>query len=119
MTSLGYNVWLYKYLVFIIAGFFAGVAGVLHVYYNGYVGPNELDIVRSTEALLMVVFGGAGTLFGPALGAVVIVLLNNLVSGYTERWVLILGLTYVLVVVFFPQGIYNPIKRYVRRYLLT
>jgi branched-chain amino acid transport system permease protein len=117
MTSLGYNVWLYKYLAFIIAGFFAGLAGIFHVYYNGYVGPNELGIVMSTEVMLMVILGGAGTLFGPAVGAAVIVLVSNLVSSYTERWILILGLMYVLVVLFAPQGIYNPIKRYVKRWL--
>src|SRR5205809_463456 len=68
MEALGYNVWLHKYLAFVISGAFAGAAGVLWAYYNGFVGPTDVQLLTSVEALLMVALGGPGTLVGPALG---------------------------------------------------
>jgi branched-chain amino acid transport system permease protein len=110
MDCLGYNVWLHKYLAFLIAGGVAGIAGILFVYYHGFVSPAELSLVVSAEGLLMVIVGGAGTLFGPAVGAGVVVFLRNIVSAYTERWLLVLGLIYVLVVLFAPHGILGAIR---------
>jgi branched-chain amino acid transport system permease protein len=107
MQVLGYNVWLYKYLAFIISGIFAGVSGSLFVYLNNFVSPLDINILPSAEAFLMVVLGGPGTLFGPALGAGAIVFLENFLSDYTDRWLLILGSIYVLVVLFAPKGIFG------------
>jgi branched-chain amino acid transport system permease protein len=59
-------------------------------------------VARSAEVLLMVILGGAGTLIGPAIGAALIVLLQNIISGYTERWLIVLGVIYVLVAVVAP-----------------
>jgi branched-chain amino acid transport system permease protein len=114
MICFGYHVWLYKYLAFMLGGACAGLAGILHVYYFGYVGPHLLSIVLSTEANLMVILGGSGTLFGPIIGAAVITLASNLISIYSERFVLVLGFMYILVILFWPQGVYHPIKRYMR-----
>ena len=111
MEVLGYNVWAYQYAASIFAGFLAGLAGVLFVYYNGYVSPVYLSVVFSAQALLMVILGGAGTLLGPALGAAIIVLLENLISIFTERWVLVLGTIYVVVTLFAPQGIQGLLRR--------
>jgi branched-chain amino acid transport system permease protein len=112
MRVLGYNTWAYQYTASIMAGFFAGLAGILFVYYNGYVGPAYLSIVFSAQVLLMVILGGAGTIFGPALGAGIIVLLENLISAWTERWLLILGAIYVVVTLYAPQGIHGLIRRF-------
>ncbi len=117
MSSLGYNVWRYKYVAFIVAGVFAGLAGILFAYYNRFVSPVELNIVISAEALLMTILGGAGTLFGPLLGAGVIIFVKNFVSAYTEHWTMILGALYILVIVFAPQGIYGPIKNFLKRWI--
>ena len=117
MRALGYNVWLYRYTAFVIAGFFAGLAGVLSVFYHGFVGPGDLHIAMSAEVLLMVILGGAGTLIGPIIGAFGIVLLENIVSGFTARWLIALGAVYVLVILFAPHGIYKPIKRRVLGWL--
>lgn len=111
MQVLGYNVWVYQYAASILAGLFAGLAGILFVVYNGYVGPAYLHIIFSAQALLMVLLGGAGSLFGPALGAAIIVLLENLISALTERWLLILGTIYVVVTLFAPQGIHGLLVR--------
>lgn len=110
MASLGYNVWLYKFLAFVIAGTVGGVAGMLSAYHIGYVSPADLSILLSAKVMLMVILGGAGTLIGPALGAALIVLLENFVSAQTERWTFILGAIYVSVVLFAPQGILGTFK---------
>ena len=105
MLALGYNVWRYKLAVFVLAATFAGLAGCLYVYYNRFVSPDYLQVVRSAEVLLMVILGGAGTLIGPAMGAALIVFLDNVVSAYTERWLLVLGVIYIAVALFAPRGV--------------
>jgi branched-chain amino acid transport system permease protein len=111
MEVLGYDVWRYKYVAFILAGLFAGLAGNLFVYFNGFVSPSYLNIIFSASALLMVILGGAGTLLGPALGAAVIVGLENLISAYVERWMLVLGVIYVLVTLFAPNGLVGLVRQ--------
>jgi branched-chain amino acid transport system permease protein len=110
MRSLGYNVWLHKYLSFVIAGVFAGFAGILWAYYNGFVSPVDVQLVTSVEALLMVALGGSGTLVGPALGAALIVFLKNFVSVYTKRWLLILGAVYIGVILWAPRGLVGALR---------
>jgi branched-chain amino acid transport system permease protein len=111
MKALGYNVWLYKYMAFFFAGLFAATSGVLWCYYTGYVSPVNLGMDVSAEGLLMVILGGSGSLLGPAIGSGIIVLLENLVSGFTERWSLILGIVYVVVIMFFSEGVSSILKR--------
>jgi len=105
MLALGYNVNAYKLVAFVLAATFAGVAGSLYVYYTRFVSPNYLEVLRSAEVLLMVILGGAGTLIGPAIGAALIVLLENVVSAYTERWLIVVGSIYILVALFAPRGL--------------
>jgi branched-chain amino acid transport system permease protein len=111
MKALGYNTWLQKYIAFIVSAAFAGLAGVLLAYYNGFVSPAELHLVNSAEVLIMVILGGVGTLFGPAIGAGIIILIKNIVSGYTEHWMIILGAVYMATVMLAPQGVYRLIER--------
>jgi branched-chain amino acid transport system permease protein len=111
MRTLGYHVWLHKYIGFVIAGAVGGFAGVFWAYYNGFVSPGDMELATSVEILLMVALGGRGTLLGPALGAGVIVLLKNLVSVYTQRWLLILGAIYVLTIIYAPEGIVGAVKQ--------
>ena len=111
MRTLGYHVWLHKYLGFVIAGGVGGFAGVFWAYYNGFVSPVDVQLVTSVETLLMVALGGPGTLAGPALGAAVIVFLKNFVSVYTKRWLLILGAVYIGVILFAPRGVLGAFRR--------
>lgn len=111
MKALGYPVWLYKYASFIFAGIFAGISGVLWVYYSGFVNPSYFAVDLSVKALLMLILGGSGSLFGPLIGTGIIVLLENLVSGFTERWSLVLGIVYVTVIMLFSEGIFSVFKR--------
>ncbi len=105
MQALGYNVWRYKFAAFVLAALFAALPGALYAYYNRFVSPDYLQVFRSAEVLLMVILGGAGTLTGPVIGAAVIVLLENLISAYTERWLIVIGVIYILVALFTPEGI--------------
>jgi branched-chain amino acid transport system permease protein len=119
MRTLGFHVWLHKYIGFVIAGGFAGFAGILWAYYNGFVSPTDLQLATSVEALLMVALGGRGTLLGPALGASIIVILKNLVSVYTHRWLLILGVVYIATIVYAPEGIVGAVRQWTRRIRLA
>jgi branched-chain amino acid transport system permease protein len=110
MLALGYNVWRYKLAAFVLAAAFAGLAGSLYAYYNRFVSPDYLHVARSAEVLLMVILGGAGTLIGPAVGAVLIVFLENVISAYTERWLLLLGIIYVAVSLFAPNGLIGLLR---------
>jgi len=111
MKALGYNVWLYKYVAFIFAGSLAGMSGVLWVYYSGYVNPSNLGMDLSVRGLLMLILGGAGRLFGPIIGAGIIILLENMVSSFTARWSLVLGIVYVVAIMVFSEGIFSVLKR--------
>jgi branched-chain amino acid transport system permease protein len=107
MRSLGVNTWLHCYLSYVLSGAFASVAGVMWAYYNGFVSPTYLDLTASSELFLMVTLGGPATLVGPVLGAGAIVLLKNVMSAYTARWLLVLGIVYIATIMWAPQGIWN------------
>ncbi len=111
MSALGHNVWLIRWITFVYAGFWGGVSGLLFVYYHKYIHPASLSLTNSAEAMLSVIAGGAGTLAGPAIGAAIILLLKNYVSAYVERWNMLLGFVFVLIVVFMPDGLVPGIKR--------
>ena len=115
MKSLGFNTWLHCYLSYVIAAGFASVAGVVWAYYNGFVSPTYLDLTASSELFLMVTLGGPGTLAGPVLGAGAIVLLKNVISAYTQRWLLILGTIYIVTILGAPQGLWNLRQRHTSR----
>ena len=111
MTSLGFNTWLHCYVCYVIAGGFASVSGVVWAYYNGFVSPTYLDLTASSELFLMVTLGGPGTLVGPVIGAGAIVLLKNVISAYTQRWLLILGTIYIMTMLGAPEGLWNLGRR--------
>jgi branched-chain amino acid transport system permease protein len=115
MRVLGYHTWLHKYLSYVLAAAFAGFAGVLWSYFNGFTSPYDMDLTASIEIILMVILGGPGTLIGPALGAGIIVFLKNFISAYTQRWLLILGTIYILTILYAPQGLVNFIKDFLKR----
>jgi branched-chain amino acid transport system permease protein len=111
MRALGYNVWLHKYICFIIAGFFGGVSGILFVFYNGFISPSTITVPANMEVLLMVAMGGPGTILGPFIGSMVIVFLKNFVSIYTERWLIILGAIYILTILYTPKGVLAVLQK--------
>jgi branched-chain amino acid transport system permease protein len=106
MRSLGFNVWNHKYLIFVLAGVFAGVAGWLSRDYTGIMVPGYLGVMTSTTAMLMVIIGGENVFWGPILGAFLITLVEYYASIYTPaRWPLILGAIFVISVLYLRDGV--------------
>lgn len=105
MKAMGYNTKFYSQLAFVIAGTIGGVSGSLYSYFNGFVSPEDLYWTMSGQVLIMVLVGGVGTIIGPMLGASFIVLLETIISSYTELWMLIVGVVFILFVIFAPKGI--------------
>ncbi len=106
IRALGYHTWLYKYIAFLIGGAFAGVGGVLFSHFTGIMAPMHLGIITSTLVLLMVILGGSSTIYGPLLGAVVVLMLEYVASIYApDRWPLFLGGIFVISVMFLRGGI--------------
>jgi branched-chain amino acid transport system permease protein len=110
MEAIGYAVRNYKLMAFAIAGLVAGVAGACYTQLNGSISPDAFFWTTSGEALLMVIIGGTGTLGGAVLGAAAFILLQSLVSTYTERWMSILGATFILFVLFAPGGLVGVLR---------
>jgi branched-chain amino acid transport system permease protein len=105
MRMLGHNVWLVQWLTFVLAGFWASIAGLLFVYYNVFLSPHALGLQQDAEILLMAILGGASSLTGPIVGAAIITLVKNVVSTYVERWNTLLGAIFVIVILFMPYGL--------------
>jgi len=113
MKSVGYNTWLHKYIAFVIAGMFAGLAGVLLAYHYGHAAPTHLGVMNSALAMFMVIIGGVGTLYGSLIGSGVIVFLEFFVSGFTpERWPLIVGCVFVASAMYARGGIGIHLSRF-------
>jgi branched-chain amino acid transport system permease protein len=115
MNALGYNVWLIRFLAFLFSGFWSGVAGLLFLYYNQFISPQIVALQTSAEVLLMVISGGTATLLGPIAGAAIVVIMKNVVSAYIERWNLVLGVIFVAIIVFMPEGLVPGSVRLARR----
>ncbi len=110
MRILGYNTWLHKYIAFVIAGGFGGLAGVLWAHLNGIVSPVDVLLPASVDALLMVVLGGPGTLVGALIGATVVVFLREYLATMVQWWQYVLGAVYVLTILYLPGGIMGLFK---------
>lgn len=105
MSALGYDVWRIRLVAWLVAASWGAVAGLLYAWYHQFVSPHMLAVTASAEVLLMVVAGGAGTLAGPLVGAALVVLLKNLASIWIDRWVMLLGATFVFIVLMMPDGL--------------
>jgi branched-chain amino acid transport system permease protein len=115
MSALGHNVWLVRWLTFVYSAFWGAVSGLLFVYYNKYIHPASLSIQASAEGLLAVIAGGSATLSGPLVGAAIVLILKNYVSAYIERWNMLLGFVFLVIVIFMPEGVVPGVARLWRR----
>jgi branched-chain amino acid transport system permease protein len=115
MRSLGYNTTLHLLIGFMFSGLMAGAAGALYAFFNSFVSPSTVALAQSVKGLLMAIIGGVGTLFGGLIGSAVIIILENVVSSFTERWSMILGLLFVLTMIFAPEGIVGKARSWLGR----
>lgn len=111
MRMLGYNTSLQKFYVFMVAGFFATISGILLVYLTEFISPSSAHLAASAIGVLQAILGGLGTLVGPMIGAFILVFIENVVSQYLERWPTLMGLTFIVVILFAQRGIVGAISR--------
>ena len=111
---VGYNTQRVRYLVMIIAGFFAGIAGGLAAINFEIVSSENVSTVRSGAYLLFTFLGGVGFFFGPIIGAVIFVLSFVMLSELTKAWLLYLGIFFLLMVMYAPGGIASLIMMNLR-----
>jgi branched-chain amino acid transport system permease protein len=108
----GVHVWRYKMAAFVISAMYAGMAGFLIVLLEGYVASEYLYWTQSGEVVIMSVIGGVGTLIGPMLGAFFLLYFENVVQAEIgEQWLLVLGLIFMLMVIFVPGGFADLARR--------
>ena len=111
MEAIGFATYRLKLLVFVIAGAAAGLGGGLLVSLNGLVGPNLLNWTQSGLLMIMVILGGAGRLLGGALGAVLLLVVEEAIAEHTIHWPLVIGMVLLAVVLFAPQGLSGLMRR--------
>lgn len=105
MSAVGSPVFAVQWQAFMLAGALAGLSGALLANLNGLVTPHMLHWSQSGQLLIMLIIGGAGALWGGVLGAAVLLLLEEVLSGYTLHWQMVLGVLLLCVVLFAPKGL--------------
>ncbi len=105
MAMLGYPVMLLRYLAFIFAALVAAVGGVFFAYFTGLINPHSVSLTANVEALMASILGGINTLFGAVLGTGILKTLDVVLSGVTERYVLVMGVMFLVIIMFAPKGI--------------
>jgi branched-chain amino acid transport system permease protein len=113
--ACGYNVELTKWLAFVISGLFCGLAGALNAIHLSVVPIELLNYQMSGQVVMMALLGGMGTFFGPFVGAIVFLLLEDTVTSMTSHWQLVLGLVFMACVLFFPKGVWGSLMNWIRR----
>jgi branched-chain amino acid transport system permease protein len=115
MRSVGYHTTWHLFLGFVFSAAMAGLAGVLYAWFNSFVSPSTVALAQSVKGLLMVIVGGVGTLFGGLVGSVLIIVLENVASSFTERWSMVLGALFVLTMIFAPEGLVGKLRSHAAR----
>jgi branched-chain amino acid transport system permease protein len=114
MQSLGFNVPAHRIAAFTLAGFVAGIGGVLGVWYNGAISPGSIDLTRTINILVIAVLGGLSYFEGAFVGAVFFTLITNFASSFTDRFNTVIGLAFLLVALFFPDGLIGLSRRIIQ-----
>ncbi|MBK1833064.1 urea ABC transporter permease subunit UrtC [Roseibacillus ishigakijimensis] len=116
----GYSSTHYKVFIFVLSAIIAGLAGALYVPQAGIINPEEMKPSKGLDIVVWVAVGGRGTKFGPVIGAILVSLLKSWSTrAFPEYWLIILGLLFVVVVLFMPDGIvglYHKVVGYVKSY---
>jgi branched-chain amino acid transport system permease protein len=107
MQAIGFSTFRYKLAAFALAGAVCGLAGALLTNHTEYLTPSYMHWTRSGDIMVMVILGGMGTLFGPVLGAIAFLLLEDFLSAWTVHWQIVLGPLLVLVVLYARRGLYG------------
>jgi branched-chain amino acid transport system permease protein len=111
MVMLGYPVALLRYMAFIFAAFVAAMGGVFFAYFTGLINPHSFSLTTNVETLLSAILGGIQTLFGAILGTAILKILDLVLSGITRRYLLIMGILFLITIMFAPKGAAGALKR--------
>jgi branched-chain amino acid transport system permease protein len=115
LRAVGFATFRYKLAAFVVAGAVCGLAGALLTNQTEYLTPSYMHWTRSGDIMVMVILGGMGTLFGPVLGAIAFLLLEDLLSAWTVHWQVVLGPLLVLVVLYARRGLWGLLPDEARR----
>lgn len=105
MKMLGYNTAVLKWWAFMVSSFVACLSGMFYVYYSGLINPDAMTLHASTQVMIASIFGGVGSFFGAILGTGIIKTLEIVLSGITQRYLLITGVLFLLVIMYAPKGV--------------
>ena len=103
--AIGFSPYPYRLAAFVIAGAMCGLAGALYANHTNYITPGLMSWQQSGDIMFMVILGGMASTAGPVLGAFALLLVEDLLSGWTQHWQVILGPLLVLSVIFFKRGL--------------
>jgi branched-chain amino acid transport system permease protein len=112
---LGYNPFWYKLAAYVMAAEIAAFGGLIYPMLRGFVAPHLFGFEVSTKAVVMSLVGGVGTLIGPLMGSVIITFFESMIGSYTERHLLVLGVIFIVFVMFLPDGLCGLAQRTLRR----
>ena len=109
--AIGFSPYPYRLAAFIVAGALCGLAGALYANHTRYISPDFMSWVQSGDLMFMVILGGMGSTAGPLLGAFALILIEEVLKGWTEHWQVILGPLLVVSVIFFKRGLAGLVNR--------
>ncbi|RSL33988.1 branched-chain amino acid ABC transporter permease [Salibacterium salarium] len=111
MVMLGYPVARLKWIAFVISAFIAGTAGIFMVYYIGVMHPSSINLDSAAMVLIAVIFGGVNSIIGAIVGMGIIQTFEIVLSGFTSRYMIIIGLMFLIVVMYAPKGLMGMVYR--------
>jgi branched-chain amino acid transport system permease protein len=114
-SLIGLSTYRIRYVSFVLAGFLAGVGGVLFAGYSRYATAQDMYWTVSGEAVVWTIVGGAGTLSGPILGTGLLILLREKLSAYWEHYLLVVGALVIVIVAVAPEGVMGLLRKWLRR----
>ena len=114
-AACGYDVANSKLLIFVISAGICGLAGTLRALHLSIVPIDSLHYLQSGQAVMMCLLGGMGTFFGPFIGAGVFLYLEDVVTSMTSHWMAVVGVLFIVLVLFFPRGIWGSLLRWIQR----
>jgi branched-chain amino acid transport system permease protein len=115
-AACGYDVAKSKWLVFVLSAAVCGLAGTLRALHLSIVPIDSLHYLQSGQAVMMSLLGGMGTFFGPFVGAAVFLLLEDVVTNSTRYWMAVVGVIFMVFVLFFPKGIWGSVLHWIERW---
>ena len=108
---LGYRVSRLKWVAFVISSLVAGIAGIFFVYFVGVMHPSAIDLDSSAMVLIAGIFGGIYSIIGAVLGMSIVQTLEVVLNAYTQRYLIIIGIMFLLVVIYAPKGLMGLIYK--------